>query len=140
MSARNRIFAAQHRRPILGNTHLYFEGMPLLRARQLIADFVSNRFLIIAPFTNADHIRLRQNKTTKTFRSNLEDTMRKTLITAAAVLALSLGSIAAQAGGATSAPTRSNHVWHTNNQQTQTAGAGITEFSSSSARSSVAKR
>lgn len=66
--------------------------------------------------------------------------MHKVLIAITAALALTLGSIAAQAGGATSAPTRSNNVWQTRYQQTQTAGGGITEFSSSSARSSVSKR
>ena len=66
--------------------------------------------------------------------------MQKALIAATAVLALSLGSIAAQAGGATSAATRSNQIWHASYQHTQSTGTGITEFSSSSARSSVAKR
>ena len=66
--------------------------------------------------------------------------MRKALFTAAAAFALSLGSFAAQAGGATSAPIKSNHVWQTSYHQTQTAGVGITEFSSSSARSSISKR
>jgi len=66
--------------------------------------------------------------------------MQKVLIAAAAALALSLGSMAAHAGGATSAPTKNGHVWQARYQQTQTAGVGITEFSSSSARNSVSKR
>lgn len=66
--------------------------------------------------------------------------MRKALIITTAALALSLGSIAAQAGGATSAPTKNNNVWQTRYQQTQTAAVGITEFSSSSARTSTSKR
>jgi len=66
--------------------------------------------------------------------------MRKALFTAAVAFALSLGSFAAQAGGATSAPIKNNHVWQTSYHQTQTTSVGITEFSSSSARSSTSKR
>ena len=80
----------------------------------------------------------------------MEGLMCKSLITIAAALAiLSLGSLAcdrAQAGGAASAPSKYNNASHTANlvvrhhQRVQTAEFGITEFSSSSAKTSVPKR
>jgi hypothetical protein len=81
----------------------------------------------------------------------MEGLMCKSLVTIAAALAiLSLGSLAsdrAQAGGATSAPSKYNNASHTANlvqvrhhQRVLTAEFGITEFSSSSAKTSVPKR
>ncbi|MGO9595833.1 MAG: hypothetical protein ACLPZ0_19500 [Steroidobacteraceae bacterium] len=81
----------------------------------------------------------------------MEGLMCKSLVTIAAALAiLSLGSLAsdrAQAGGATSAPSKYNNATHTANlvqvrhhQRVQAAEFGITEFSSSSAKTSVPKR
>ncbi len=83
--------------------------------------------------------------------SPMEGLMYKSLVTIAAALAiLSLGSLAsdrAQAGGAASAPSKYNNASHTANlvqvrhhQRVQTAEFGITEFSSSSAKTSVPKR
>jgi len=75
--------------------------------------------------------------------------MHKIICTAAAVALLSLGSyVSAQAGGATSAPCKYSRNApaanvsqpQTSNVQTATADVAITEFSSSSARSSVPKR
>jgi hypothetical protein len=90
-------------------------------------------------------------KETPRFCTNrMEGLMCKSIVTIAAALAiLSLGSFAsdrAQAGGATSAPSKYNNASHTANlvvrhhQRVQTAEFGITEFSSSSAKSSVPKR
>jgi hypothetical protein len=68
--------------------------------------------------------------------------MSKSIFTlAAAVAIVSLGSLlpAQAGGGATSASSRYSHTAHTQNlqnHQTQTAEVGITEFSSSSAKSS----
>lgn len=74
----------------------------------------------------------------------------KNLITVAAAFAVvSLGSlVSAQAGGtATSAPSKYNNQVQaayvsqvSNHRQAQSADYGITEFSSSSAKSSVSKR
>ena len=76
--------------------------------------------------------------------------MYKSLVTITAALAiLSLGSLVfdrAQAGSSTSAPSKYNNAAKTanlnqaRNQRAQTAGFRITEFSSSSAKSSVPKR
>jgi hypothetical protein len=73
--------------------------------------------------------------------------MRKGLITTSAVLAfMSLGYVPAQAGGATSAPSKYTAPVQTvslqvrNHQPAQTADYSITEFSSSSAHSSSSKR
>jgi len=81
----------------------------------------------------------------------MEKTMCKSLVTvAAALVALSMGSLVsdrAQAAGAMSAPSRHSHATHSasldqvrNNRLTQTVDFRITEFSSSSAKSSVPKR
>jgi len=81
----------------------------------------------------------------------MEGLMCKSLVTiTAAVAILSLGSLAsdpAQAGGATSTPSKYNNAAHAANmqqvrhhQRVQTANFGITEFSSSSAKTSVPKR
>ena len=75
--------------------------------------------------------------------------MKSFLTISAAVAIVSLGSLAsAQAGGATSAPSRyfNNEIDHVNlaqvrhHQVVQTANFRITEFSSSSAKSSASKR
>jgi hypothetical protein len=80
-------------------------------------------------------------------RAPVEETMRKGLITISAVLTfMSLGHVSAQAGGATSAPSKYNAPVQTvslqvrNHQSVQTADYGITEFSSSSAHGSSPKR
>ncbi len=65
--------------------------------------------------------------------------MSKSIVTlAAAVAMVSLGSLlpAQAGGGATSAPSRYSHAAQTQNQHAQTAQVSITEFSSSSAKSS----
>jgi hypothetical protein len=78
-----------------------------------------------------------------------EDMMCKGLVTiVAAVVLLSLGSfVSAQAGGATSAPSKYSNATHTatldqgqRRRQVQTAYFGITEFSSSSAKHTASKR
>jgi hypothetical protein len=65
--------------------------------------------------------------------------MSKSIITlAAAVAMVSVGSLlpAQAGGGATSAPSRYSHTAQTQNQHAQTVRVSITEFSSSSAKSS----
>jgi hypothetical protein len=65
--------------------------------------------------------------------------MSKSIVTlAAAVAMVSLGSLmpAQAGGGATSAPCRYSHTAQTQNHQAQTAQVAITEFSSSSVKSS----
>ena len=83
------------------------------------------------------------------FTNPLEGLMCKSLVTIAAALAiLSLGSLVsdrAQAGGATSAPSKYNThavnvVQARHHLPVQTAEFGITEFSSSSAKIPVSKR
>jgi hypothetical protein len=72
--------------------------------------------------------------------------MLKSVVTLAAALTiLSLGSlVSAQAGGATSAPSKYNGVSHSAKlsaaRNHQLAAFSITEFSSSSAKSSAPKR
>ena len=78
--------------------------------------------------------------------------MQKIIYTAAAVALLSLGSyVSAQAGGATSAPCKYNHTAQASANlnvpqqqgaggQTAAANVAITEFSSSSVKSSVPHR
>jgi hypothetical protein len=81
----------------------------------------------------------------------MECPMTKALVTITAVIAISsLGLITpdhAQAGGAMSAPSKYNNVSNAasqseirNHRLAQTAHVGITEFSSSSAKSSTPKR
>jgi hypothetical protein len=79
----------------------------------------------------------------------MENLMSKFLVTISAALTiLALGSFAsAQAGGASSAPSLYNNAAHTASvhqvryyRQVQTADFAITEFSSSSAKSSVSHR
>jgi hypothetical protein len=69
----------------------------------------------------------------------MEGTMSKSIVAfAAAVAIVSLGSLlpAQAGGGATSAPSRYGHAAQIQNHQTQTAQVSITEFSSSSAKTS----
>jgi hypothetical protein len=81
----------------------------------------------------------------------MECPMKKSLVTITAVVAiLSLGSIAsdrAQAGGSMSAPSKYNNASNAaspyqirNHRLAQTTHVGITEFSSSSAKSPTPKR
>lgn len=118
------------------------------------ADFISNARLILAQRADTDHVGRRGIKTPKRKRRNLleqamEDRMKSLVKIAAAIAIVSLGSlVSAQAGGgATSAPSKySNETGSANfdqarrHQTAQTADFRITEFSSSSARSSVPKR
>lgn len=69
------------------------------------------------------------------------------LVTAVALAIVSLGTLGAQAGGATSAPSKYNYAMNDVKQaQVQTrwlvqaADVRITEFSSSSAKSTASKR
>jgi hypothetical protein len=67
----------------------------------------------------------------------MEGTMSKSIMTLAAAIAImSLGSLlpAQAGGGASSAPSRYSHATQTQNQHSQTASVAITEFSSSSAK------
>ena len=73
--------------------------------------------------------------------------MRRSLVTMTAAIAfMSIGFVSAQAGGATSAPSKHSHSAQTanlrarNHGTVQTANYSITEFSSSSAHSSAPKR
>jgi hypothetical protein len=110
--------------------------------------------LILAQRRNEDHAEFGADpdpeENIEICTNPMEGLMCKSLVTIAAALAiLSLGSLAsdrAQAGGATSAPSKYNNASHTaslvvrHHQRVQTAEFGITEFSSSSAKTSVPKR
>jgi hypothetical protein len=118
----------------------------------ILADFVSSDCSILAQLKRAHHIQFQEpsrNRRGNVCSKPMEDMMCKNLVTITAALAiLSLGSLAsAQAGGATSASSKYNNATHTasldqtrHHRQVQTADFRITEFSSSSAKSSVPHR
>jgi len=122
------------------------------------ADFVVNRRLILARIENEDQAK-EGDQIPKQSRDlhdpictiPMEGLMCKSLVAMTAALAVMLlGSLVsdhAQAGGATSAPSKYNNTSRAasleqvrHHQRVQTADFGITEFSSSSAKSSVPKR
>jgi hypothetical protein len=118
----------------------------------LTADLFSGTFLFLARFTNEDHTRRQETLLRGSVaQTPMEESMRKGFITIAATLAVvSLASLVtdrAQAGGASSAPSKYSYTTVTVKQAQvrrdlliQASDVRITEFSSSSAKSSAPKR
>jgi hypothetical protein len=108
--------------------------------------------LFLDQFTNQDHIDLQETLLRgSVFQTPMEESMRKGFVAVAATLAIvSMGSSVAkpaQAGGATSAASKYSSTIDGMKQAQvrrdlviQAADVRITEFSSSSAKSSVPKR